>query len=342
MFIKRPSITPIEWAQFFANLADMVRVGIPLTECFNVLAQDIEDTYLARVIAQLQSSALAGLSLPDCFAKSELPGNEFGRSLWNDANTPEAMYLVLMAMADEQTHLALIESVKRKLWFWPLAYLSLAGLFMVILLAFVLPGFQSFYAGFDVALPLPTRMVLLLGPYALLFSVILILLGSGLLRVKHPRVLILKDSILKLIPVLGALRTKIAVHQYHRMLSLLLLRKIPAEKALTLAANSLDNQRIAQALRQVSVGANHGLLASLRAINLVPKQFVKLIDIAERTQTLDAALRSAVDTYGNAMIDDLLHYQDRIELLFKIIIGIVFALIAIAVYLPIFRMGAIS
>ncbi len=342
MFKKRPPIAPLALAQFFTNLADMLRAGMSLAECFDILAQDLEDARLAEVAAQLKRSAQTGLSLPACFAESELNGNELGKSLWNDANTPEEIYQLLMAMADEQAHLALIESVRRKLWFWPLAYLSFAGLFMVILLVFVLPGFQSFYDGFDVALPMPTRMVLLLGPYALLLSVILVLLGSGLLKVKHPRVLVWKDNVMKFVPVFGELRAKIAVHQYLRMLSLLLLRSIPVEKALTLAANSLDNLSIAQALKQVQSNRNLGLPETLRGINLVPKRFVKLIDIAERTHTLDTALRGAVDTYGNAMIDDMLHYQDKIELLFKMVIGIVFALIAIAVYLPIFRMGAIS
>lgn len=74
----------------------------------------------------------------------------------------------------------------------------------------------------------------------------------------------------------------------------------------------------------------------------MPKQFIKLIEIAERTQTLDAVLVEAVDTNGNAMLDKMLRYQDQIELLFKLGIGVLFALIAVGAYLPVFRMGAVS
>lgn len=158
----------------------------------------------------------------------------------------------------------------------------------------------------------------------------------------HPFVLALKDRTLARIPVLNTVRNKIAVHQFIRILSLLLLRKIPEEEALSLAANSMDSQYIAQALKRERPSNNDGFLDRLRTIDLMPKHYIKLIDIAQRTQTMDEALREAVDTHGNAMVDEMLLYQDKIELLYKLGIGFVFALIATSVYLPIFKMGAIS
>jgi len=336
------AFTAPELAQFYQNLASLIYVGVPLAESFDILKQDCESLFLAQAIAELQRRAQQGLSLTECFATSRFIMSAFAKRLLSDALTPEEQYRALMALADERKHTALIDSIKRKLLFWPIVYLVFAGMFLVLLSLFVLPGFQSFYDGFDVALPLLTRVMLFFGPNAFLLGIGFLALWYGLYRSQRPLAQALRDRILMWLPVLGGLRKKIAVHQFLRLLSLLLLRKVPTDEALTLAANSLDTQYVAQAFQESLHRGNHALLDHLRAIHVVPKQFIKLIDIAERTQTLDAVLAEAVDTNGNAMVDEMLRYQDQIELLFKLGIGVLFALIAAAVYLPIFRMGAVS
>jgi type IV pilus assembly protein PilC len=340
--MKRSVIASSELAQFYQQLASLWRARVPLVECFDLLKQDTESARLAGAIADLRRWAQEGAALSTCLARSALNIGEAANRLLSDAQTPEDTHAALMALADEQEHLALVGSIKRKLFFWPMVYLSFAGFFMVVLSVFVLPAFQSVYDGFDVAPPLPTQIMLSMGPYTLLSVVGLALFWYVLYRSKWPFALATTDNALDRIPVLGTMRKRIAVHQYIRMLSMLLLRKIPMESALVLAANSVDSEGIAEAFRQAKINEGHGLLEHLRAMDLVPKRFIKLIDIAERTQTMDEALRGAADSYGNAMIDDMLRYQDKIELLFKLVIGVFFALIAAAVYLPIFHMGALS
>lgn len=334
--------TPLELARFYQNLANLIHAKIPLVDCFDILKQDSESLFLTQAITDLQSRAQQGLSLSDCLEKRQLISTEFAKRLLRDAQTPEEQFFALMALADERKHEALIDSIKRKLLFWPIAYLLFAGFFLVVLSTYVLPAFQSFYDGFDVALPLLTRIMLFFGPYAFLLGICLLVLWYVLYRSKRPLAQKLRDRIFMWLPMLGASRKRIAVHQFLRLLSLLLLRKVPANEALVLAANSLDTQYVMAAFKQPFGNEQHTLLDQLRAIQTIPKQYIKQIDIAERTHTLDAVLVEAVETNGSAMVDEMLRYQDQIELLFKLGIGVLFALIAAAVYLPVFRMGALS
>ena len=334
--------TPLELAQFYQNLANLIRAGVPLVDCFDILKQDSESLFREQAIAELQRLAQQGLSLSDCFEKSRFISSEFAIRLLRDAQTPEDQFLALMALADERKHAALVDSIKRKLLFWPIVYLSFAGFFLLMLSIYVLPAFQSFYDAFGMALPLSTRIMLFFGPYAFLLVICLLALWYGLYRSNRPFAQALRDRIFMWLPVLGGIRKKIAMHQFLRLLSLLLLRKVPAGEALVLAANSLDTQYVAQAFKQSLGSGHHTFLDQLRAMQGIPKQFIKMIDIAERTQTLDVVLAEAIETNGNAMVDEMLRYQDQIELLFKLGIGILFGLIAAAVYLPVFRMGAVS
>lgn len=162
MRLKRP-VAPLDLAQFYQHLANLIRVGTPLTECFDVLKQDVESRRLAAVIDELKNSAQVGLSLSECFAKSALITNQAVKRLLSSAHNSGDLHTTLMAMADEQKHLAMIGRIKRKMLFWPTVYLLFAGCFSLVLSIFVFPAFQSFFEGFDVILPLPTRIMSNLG-----------------------------------------------------------------------------------------------------------------------------------------------------------------------------------
>ena len=341
MQANRMRIAPLDLARLYQQLADLLLAGLPLTECFDILRQDIESPQLASVVNKLYSAAQQGLSLSECFAKSALPTRDVVCRLLDDVQTHQEMHSILMALADEQDQLALITKVKRKLLFWPLVYLFFAGFFMVLISIFVLPEFQDFYSGVNASLPMLTQIMLLFGPYVVFLLLGLVAGWYILYKVELPLAQTITDHILVRIPILGELSKRIAVSQYIRALCLFLLRKVPPQEALVLAAQSVDNTKIARDLMRDTTNPTLSLLENLRASVLVPKHFIKAIMIAERTNTAEGVLRYTIDAQSAAMVDDMMLFQDDIELFSKIAVGILFALIAVAVYLPIFKMGAV-
>ena len=342
MRVKHIKIAPLDLARLYQQLADLLLTGLPLAECFDILRQDIDSLQLVKILDELHLAAQNGLSLSACFAKSALPTSDSVSRFLINASTRQEMHFVLMALADEQDQCALIAKVKQKLFFWPLVYLVFAGVFLVILTSFVLPGFREFYSGFNVPLPLPTRIMLLFEPYAISVAFALFIGWYGLYKAKLSFVRRVTDSVVVRMPIIGTFNKRIAVSQYIRTLSLFLLMKTPVQDALELAARSVDNSAIARALMRDTTNPNRSLLDNLRASSLVPKRYIQAIMIAERTDTMEPVLRYSIDTYSATHVDDILRYQDSIELFSKIAVGTVFALIALAVYLPIFKMGSVS
>jgi type IV pilus assembly protein PilC len=335
-------IAPVDLARLYQQLADLLLTGISLAECFDILRQDVECAPLANLLDELHRAAQEGQSLPVCFAESSLPEKEMVSRFLMHASTPQEVHAILSLLADEQDQRALIATVKKKLFFWPLTYLLLAVVFLMVLTSFVLPGFRDFYSGFNVELPLLTRMLLLFEPYAIVVAFVLAIVWYSLYKVKVPFVRGVTDRVAVRMPIIGALGKRIAASQYVRTLSLFLLMKIPTHEALEMAARSIENSAIARALERDTTNPNCSLLDNLRASALVPKQYIKAIMIAERTNTWDPVLRYSLETYGMANVDDLVRYQDRIEVFSKIVIGAVFAIIAMAVYMPIFKIGSVS
>lgn len=342
MPIIHSRIAPLDLARLYQQLAALLLTGMPLAECFEILRQDIDSPQLAKVVDELHLAAREGLSLSECFAKSTLRTKDIVTRLLIGAQTRQEMHVILMALGDEQDQLALITKVKRKLFFWPFVYLFFAAGFMVVLTIFVLPAFSDFYSGVNVALPIPTQIILWFGPYVLLLLIALGVGWYGLYRARFPLVCNITDSVVVRLPIIGALNKRVAVSQYIRTLCFYLLRNIPPHEALVLAARSVDNSAIGRALMHDTRNQDRSLLENLRATALMPKRFIKAIMIAERTNTVEEVLRYNIDVYSGAMVDDMLLYQDSVELFFKIAVGALFALIAIGVYLPIFKMGAVA
>ena len=339
---NRSKIAPLDLGRLYQQLAALLLTGMPLAECFEILRQDIDSPQLGKLVDELLCAARDGLSLSECFAKSTLPTKDIVTRLLIGAQTRQEMHVILMALEDEQDQLALITKMKRKLFFWPFVYLFFAAGFMVTLTIFVLPSFSDFYSGVNVALPMPTQIILWFGPYVMLSLVIFGVGWYGLYKAKFPLVRHVTDSVVVRLPMIGRFSKRVAVSQYIRTLCFYLLRNIPPHEALVLAARSVDNSAIGRALMHDTTIQDRGLLENLRGNALVPKRFIKAIMIAERTNTLKEVLRYNMDAYSGTMMDDMVLYQDSIELFFKIIVGALFALIALAVYLPIFKMGALA
>ena len=338
----RSRIAPLDLARLYQQLAALLLTGMPLAECFEILRQDIDSPQLAKVVDELHHAAQEGLSLSECFAKSTLQTRDIVIRLLIGAQTHQEMHVILMALGDEQDQLGLITKVKRKLFFWPFVYLFFAAGFMLVLTIFVLPAFSDFYSGVNVPLPLPTQIILWFGPYVMLSLAALGVGWFGLYKAKFPLVCNVTDRVAVGLPIIGTLSKRVAVSHYIRTLSLYLLWNIPPHEALELAARSVDNSAIGRALTHDTTNQDRSLLENLRANVLVPKRFIKAIMIAERTNTVKEVLRYNIDAYSATMVDDMLLYQDSIELFFKITVGALFALIAIGVYLPIFKMGAVA
>jgi type IV pilus assembly protein PilC len=230
---------------------------------------------------------------------------------------------------------------------YPVSVITLAGLIVAALLKWVVPIFANLFAGLQVALPLPTRIVIgasnFIGQFWWFF--ILGIAGAffGLRQVrKDPRGRYWFDFTLLKLPVVGVLLRKIAVARFTRTLGTLITSGVPILEGLSITARTSGNAVLEEGLLKVRKAIEEGrtIVDPLRESGVFPNMVTQMIGVGEATGAMDSMLQKIADFYEDE-VDTAT--KDMLAMLEPIIIGflgVVVGGIVISLYMPLFSMIA--
>jgi type IV pilus assembly protein PilC len=209
----------------------------------------------------------------------------------------------------------------------------------------VVPIFATLFAGLQVELPLPTRIVITtsnaVGTFALPLIILIGLAAYGLkwyYGTPNGRMVI--DRAMLNLPVLGTLLRKIAVARFTRTLGTLITSGVAMLEAMEITARTSGNAVVEKAILEVRKAIEGGrtIVDPLRETGVFPNMVVQMIGVGEQTGALDAMLQKIADFYEDevdAAVGDLLTAMEPMMILF---LGVVVGGVVISMYLPLFSM----
>jgi type IV pilus assembly protein PilC len=144
------------------------------------------------------------------------------------------------------------------------------------------------------------------------------------------------------IPVFGDVWLKYQVGLFARTLSTLLTGGLPLVPSLETAARSIDSRQVTSAIiRSVeTVREGKGLSRSLENTRVFPELAIEMIEVGESTGALPQMLNSVAEFFEEDVQTNLTAAMSLIEPLILVVMGVVVITILIALYLPIFSLGA--
>ena len=150
------------------------------------------------------------------------------------------------------------------------------------------------------------------------------------------------DSIRRRIPLLGGIYVKYQIAMISRTLSTLLSGGLPLVNALETAAGSMESPSLRFALAEAGTKVREGrpLARSLEETGVFPELAIGMIEVGESTGALPQMLTSVSEFYEEDVETALAASLSLIEPIILIFMGIVVATVLIALYLPIFSLGA--
>jgi type IV pilus assembly protein PilC len=130
--------------------------------------------------------------------------------------------------------------------------------------------------------------------------------------------------------------------QLTRTLATVLRGGIPLVQALDTTAGVIGNRVIARRLSESRGLLTEGVsLADASArTKLAPDMTVRMIEVGESSGDLPQMLEDVADFYEQEVENKLTDLTTMIEPVLMLIMGVVIAFIVVALYLPIFEMGA--
>ena len=244
------------------------------------------------------------------------------------------------------------EAIKKKIkkaLTYPAAVLVVAVVVTTILLIFVIPQFEDLFQGFGADLPTFTRMVVDLSEFVRdqgwLLLIIIFAAGYSYLWTKKRsrRLREIEDKILLKLPIVGSILEKSAIARYARTLSTMFAAGVPLVEALESVAGATGNIvyeiGVLQMKDEVSTGQR--LQQSMENTDLFPNMVIQMIAVGEESGSLDEMSAKVADFYEEDVDNAVDNLSSLLEPMIMAILGVLVGGLVVAMYLPIFKMGAV-
>jgi len=341
-------ITPKDIAVFFRQLATMMSAGVPLVQAFDIIGRGHENEGMRDLILKIKAEVESGTSLSESLAKHPLYFDNLVISLVGAGEHAGVLEALLDKIATYKEKTEYLKAKIKKAMFYPTAVIIVAIIVTAILLIFVVPQFEDLFSNFGADLPAFTRVVVNLSEFMqsywwLIFGIV-IATSVGFMQAKKRsrsfgRAL---DRLILKLPIIGIIMHKAAVARYARTLATMFAAGVPLVEALESVSGATGNVVYSDAVLMIrdSVATGQQLTFAMNQTGLFPNMVEQMVAIGEESGSLDAMLSKVADFYEQEVDDAVDALSSLLEPLIMSILGVLIGGLVVAMYLPIFKMGA--
>ncbi len=331
---------------FTRQFATMISAGLPLVQCLTILGNSATDRSFGRVINDVRSKVEAGETFADALRKHPKVFDELFTNMIEAGEIGGILDTILLRLADYMEKAMVLKGKVKSAMIYPAIIVSVAFIVVVFLLVFVIPMFGDLFAGSNVALPMPTQIVMGASDlviqywYILFFLPVLVMVALTNIR-KTEKGLLLTDKIMMRVPVVGLLIQKVAVAKFTRTMGTLIASGVPIIDGLNITARTAGQKVIEVAVLDVidDIKQGKGLSEPLRQQGVFPSMVVQMIEVGEQTGALDEMMNKIADFYDQEVDTAVEGLTSMLEPMLMVFLGIVVGFVVVAMYMPIFKLG---
>ena len=346
----KKKITPGDVVIFSKQFATMVKAGLPILNVLSMLRDQLEHPELKIIVEDIRKNLEGGLTLSKCFEKYPKIFDNVYINLIKAGEASGKLDVFLMKLVDS---LEKREKVKKKIksaLTYPVVMFVVAITVMVFMLVKVVPIFAEMYEGMGVALPTPTAVImnasnfmrgtggLVLGTVSVTGFIIFKYLTTKVPAIRYKW----HGRVLKM-PVFGDMILKSLIARISLIMGNLSSAGVNLLESIEIAKQVSNNDVVTQALENVKKGVFSGdtLTKLFLKEPTFPPTFSQLVSVGEQTGNLDEMFTS-VSSYFEEEFDSAVdNMSSLIEPIMIVFMGTMIGGLMIAMYSPIFNVGAI-
>jgi len=349
LFKSEGKVKAEDIALFARQLATMLNAGIPMVQSFEIIGVGNDKPAVQKLVLAIKSDIETGNSLHQSLAKHPLYFDDLFVNLVEAGEHAGALETVLEKIATYKEKTEALKKKIKKALFYPAAVLAVAVIVTVILLLFVIPQFESLFKGFGADLPAFTQFVVDMSRWLqskgwVLFIIVGVMVFTFSYFYKRSRPL--RQFIDKMslgIPVIGPILRKSAIARFARTLATMFGAGVPLVEAMKSVAGATGNIIYQDAVMRMrdEIATGMRMQRAMENTGLFPNMVVQMIAVGEESGSLDEMASKVADFYEadvDAAVDAL---SSLLEPMIMVILGVLVGGMVIAMYLPIFKLGAV-
>jgi type IV pilus assembly protein PilC len=335
---------------FSKQFATMVKAGLPILQVLEMLRDQVENPAMGDVIEDIRRSLEGGISLSKSFEKYP---NLFDNVYVNMVKAGEAsgkLDVFLLKIVDS---LEKKEKIKKKIksaLMYPAIMFIVAITVSAFMLVKVVPVFAKMYDGMGIALPKATAIILSMsdflrgtGGMVMFFGSIIFFLVFRYLTTKNPTIRYKWHKQVLKLPVFGNLILKSLLARISLIMGNLSAAGVNLLEALDIAKSVSNNVVVTEAIDNIKKGVFSGETLTKLFLKepLFPPTFSQLISVGEQTGQLDEMFTSVAIYYEEEFDNAVDNMSSLIEPIMIVFMGLMIGGLMIAMYSPIFNVGAL-
>ncbi len=349
LFSLGTKITSGDIALFSRQLATMLAAGIPLVQAFEIVGSGHENAAMQKLIMAVKVEVEGGSSLAEALAKHPLYFDDLFVNLVEAGEQAGALESLLEKIATYKEKTEAIKKKIKKALTYPAAVLIVALVVTTILLIFVIPAFEDLFKGFGADLPSFTRVVIDLSLFVRSKGVYLAMVIGGAIATflyfkKRSRPMRhFLDRMALQAPIIGSVIRKASIARYARTLSTMFAAGVPLVEALESVAGATGNivYEIGVLGMRDEVATGQRLQVAMENSDLFPNMVIQMIAVGEESGSLDDMSAKVADFYEEDVDNAVDNLSSLLEPMIMSILGVLVGGLVVAMYLPIFKMGAV-
>ncbi len=350
-FIELLTFHPVkvkDLSLFTQQLAALVAAGLPLIDSMILLEEQVSNPSIRKALAAIRKDLLGGASLSEAMARHPRVFGPLFINLVQAGELSGSLDVMLDRLALMIASNAEIERKVKSALTYPTMVAATLVLVIMVLMVFVVPSFQGIYAKTGSALPLPTQVLITVSDFMRHHLLGVALAGLGLLGGyqafrRHPAGRPLVDTLWLRVPLFGGLILEQQANTFARAFGTVYGAGVPIVTALEncrkLVSNWAIGNQIDHALNGVRLG--RPLTAGLTDSKRFPKILAQMMAIGESSGRLEEMCEKAVAFSDKELTHRIQQLTTMLEPLLTIVMGLIVAGIALALYLPMFDLPSL-
>ena len=336
--ITTKKVKPVNLMNFCRYLSVFLTAGIPILDALAIIEIDTPDKKLKEIIGQVAVSLRQGENLATAIGIHDKSFPGFFVSMVAAAEETGQIATVMGQLAGYiERDIEARRKFKSALTY-PAVVVGMSLVSVVVLVAFVLPRFITFFEEFDARLPLATRMLVAVSNFFVDYGLFVIIgfaaLAIGLaFGTARGQGRVVRDRVILRLPLSGVVIRFAVVERFCRVLSSMVEAGVPLPVALDLAASGASNrafsERVRLARREMIEG--QGLSGPLAATGMFPAASVQMMRVGEETGTLEERLTEISTFYGKEVEYRLKKLTDLLEPAAVVFVGLLVGFVAVAI-----------
>lgn len=336
-------------AFFSRQMATMMKSGVPIVSALEIIGSGHKNPRMKKMVDGIRADIEGGSSLNEAISRHPVQFDELYRNLVRAGESAGVLETVLDTIASYKENIEALKGKIKKALFYPAMVLVVAFLVSTILLVWVVPQFEEVFKSFGADLPAFTQMVVNLSRFMVswwwLMAIVMIgsVVAIAMTYRRSEKMQHTVDRLILKVPVIGQIMHNSSIARFARTTAVTFKAGVPLVEALGIVAGATGNKVYGEAVLRMrdDVSVGYPVNMAMKQLNLFPHMVIQMTGIGEEAGALDAMLFKVAEYYEQEVNNAVDALSSLLEPMIMVFIGTIVGGLVIAMYLPIFKLGAV-